>query len=152
MATFATGVSVVTTRAGERQHAMTANSFTSLSLDPPLVMISVARGGRFHQPVLDAGTWAVSVLGADQADLARHFSDGHRDRERQFDGVAHQISAVTGSPLLTGALAWFECVTEQVVIAGDHSVLIGAVRGHRVSGTPARPLTYFRGEFLPGPS
>ncbi|TDO86261.1 flavin reductase family protein [Enemella evansiae] len=151
MATFATGVTVITAYAGEIQYAMTANSFTSLSLDPPLVMVSVARGGRFHRPVLDAGAWAVSVLGADQLELARHFSDAHRDRLRQFETVPHRISTITGSPLLLGSLAWFECVTDRVVEAGDHSLLIGAVHSCWVTERPGRPLTYFRGVFLPGP-
>lgn len=151
MATFATGVTVITAHAGGIQHAMTANSFTSLSLDPPLVMVSVATGGRFHQPVLDAGAWAVSVLGADQQQLARHFADGDRDRLHQFAGVPHEISAITGSPLLTGSLAWFECVTERVIEAGDHSLLIGGVRNCWVTERPGRPLTYYRGAFLPGP-
>ncbi|NNG18397.1 flavin reductase [Naumannella sp. ID2617S] len=151
MATFATGVTVITAQDGGQQHAMTANSFTSLSLTPPLVMVSVARAGRFHDPVVRAGRWAVSVLAADQQAIARWFADRGRDRDRQFEGLPVEQSELTGSPLLQGALAWFECRTEQLVEAGDHSLLIGAVLGCRVVEKPRRPLTYYRGEFLPGP-
>lgn len=148
MANFATGVTVVTCRVGDTVAAMTANSFTSISLDPPLVMISISRHGRFIEALSGADTWAVSLLAQGQGRLARHFADPHRDRARQFDDIPHEVSAHTGSPLLGGALAWLECRTDQVIEAGDHRLFLGAVVAARYADAAGvRPLTYFRGAF-----
>ncbi|GAB3698760.1 flavin reductase family protein [Mariniluteicoccus flavus] len=148
MANFATGVTVVTCRVGDELFAMTANSFTSISLDPPLVMVSISQRGRFLESIRAAGTWAVSLLAAGQAPVARHFADSRRDRHTQFDGVRVEMSAHTGSPLLHGALAWLECRTERTITAGDHELFLGAVIASRHSdAAAAEPLTYFRGRF-----
>lgn len=149
MANFATGVTVVTVEHAGVPYAMTCNSFTSISLDPPLVMVSASRVGRFHDHFLAATTWAVSVLAEDQGPVARHFANPHRDRQRQFDAVAHRISERTGSPLIEGALAWLECRTIETVRAGDHTIVLGEVLGASVrEQQEAYPLTYFRGKFL----
>lgn len=128
MARFPTGVTVVTTR-GEQgvRHAMTANSFTSVSLEPPLVLLSVARRARFHAPLTASGEWAVSILAADQQPLAEHFSRSGRDLATQFDEVATVAGPVTGLPLLPGALGWLECRTAELVPAGDHTLVLGEV-------------------------
>lgn len=148
MANFATGVTVITCRVGDELYAMTANSFTSISLAPPLVMVSISRTGRFLPALHAAGTWAVSLLAAGQGPLARRFADPRRDRATQFDGVPHEVSAHTGSPLLGGALAWLECRTDRTVVAGDHELFLGEVLAARhTDTTDVAPLTYFRGRF-----
>lgn len=148
MANFATGVTVITCRVGEELYAMTANSFTSISLAPPLVMVSISRAGRFLPVLHEAGAWAVSLLAADQGPLARHFADPRRDRTTQFDGLDHEVSPHTGSPLLGGALAWLECRTDRTVVAGDHELFLGAVLAARhTDAAGVEPLTYFRGRF-----
>lgn len=153
MANFATGVTIVTTTDGGVSYAMTCNSFTSISLSPPLVMVSSSQYGRFHDHLLAAGSWAVSVLAAGQGPIARHFANPNRDRRRQFDAIEHRLSAVTGSPLIAGALAWLECRTVELLAAGDHTIVLGSVLGAEVQGEDGLPLAYFRGEFLdaPGP-
>ena len=151
MANFASGVTIVTAVDDGVQWAMTCNSFTSISLAPPLVMVSASQHGRFHDRLLSAGRWAVSVLAAGQGDVARHFADPDRDRRRQFEPIDHEISAVTGSPMIQGALAWLECQTEQTLTAGDHTLVVGSVLGAAIHDSERLPLTYFRGGFLDVP-
>ena len=151
MANFASGVTIVTATEAGMNYAMTCNSFTSISLAPPLVMVSASQHGRFHDRLLAAGSWAVSVLAAGQGDVARHFANPDRDRLRQFETIDHQISEVTGSPMIHGALAWLECRTEQVMAAGDHTIVLGSVIGAAVHDDERLPLTYFRGGFLDVP-
>nr|WP_179446596.1 flavin reductase family protein [Naumannella cuiyingiana] len=150
MARFATGVTVVTTRGdGGRWHAMTANSFTSVSLDPPLVLLSVATSTRFHRPLTESGDFAVSVLSADQAAVAAHFARSGRDLASQFDGVAHRVGQL-GLPLLTGALAWLECRTVERVAAGDHTLFVASVLTAEPADAAAdlAPLLFYGSRYL----
>jgi flavin reductase (DIM6/NTAB) family NADH-FMN oxidoreductase RutF len=147
---FATGVTVLT--AGRHEpRAMTANSFTSVSLAPPLVLVCVARSAAVHAAVLAEGSFAVSVLAAGQQHLARRFADPGRPRgPREFDGVDTFRGPHTDVPLLAGALAWIECALTAVHDGGDHSILLGSVLGS-APGNPAEPLLYFRGGFAGTP-
>ena len=150
---FSAGVAVVTTRWRGISHAMTATAFCSVSLDPPLVLVSVSRTSRFHAAVLGAGRWAVSILAADQDALARHFSTPGRDLATQFDGLPHTPAPVTGSPVIDGSLAWLDCETDTVHEAGDHTLVVGLVLATGVAGdagseqSPTRPLTYYRSQY-----
>lgn len=126
VARYATGIAVVTTRVDGVDHAMTANSFTSVSLDPLLALVCVERDSRFHDAVLAAGVWAVGFLPAGSADLARWFATRGRPLAGQFDRVATRRGA-NGCLLLADALAGLELTTAQVVPAGDHDILLGAV-------------------------
>lgn len=127
MAQFATGVTIVTV-GGQRGHGMTANAFTSVSLDPPLVLVCVAKAARLHAAILADGCFAVSVLGADQAHVARYFANrGRPAGMAQFDAVQWRPGTCTGAPLLGGALAWLECDVVEVHEGGDHSIFLGRV-------------------------
>ena len=127
MARFATGITVLTV-CGPHGHGMTANAFSSLSLDPPLVLCCVARAARMHTAITSAGTFAVSMLGADQRDLAKYFADWWRPGGlAQFDCVEWTEGACTGAPLLDGALAWLECKVTNTFDGGDHSIFVGEV-------------------------
>lgn len=149
MANFATGVTIVTCVRDGVHYAMTCNSFTSISLDPPLVMVSASQKGRFHEHFIAVDSWAVSVLATGQGAIARHFANSARDRRRQFETVPHRVSERTGAALIEGSLAWLECNTVRVVPAGDHSIVLGSVLGAELHDqADARPLTYFRGGFL----
>jgi flavin reductase (DIM6/NTAB) family NADH-FMN oxidoreductase RutF len=146
MAAFATGVTVLTA-AGARCHGMTANAFTSVSLDPPLVLCCVARTARMHDAITSARCFAVSLLGAGQEDVARYFSDKRRPRGLvQFDAVGWTPGPHTGAPLLADSLGWLECELVESYDGGDHSVFIGRVlasnRGAGQSG-----LVFFGGGF-----
>lgn len=125
---FATGVTVVTTVAEGVHHGMTANSFTSVSLDPVLVLVSVDRESRFHDAVVDAGVFGVSVLSAGQEAVARWFADRGRPRDdTQFADHPFHPGDATGVLLLDRALATFECRRHVVHEAGDHSLVVGEV-------------------------
>lgn len=139
---YATGVTVITTctDAGKRE-GLTANSFSSVSLDPPLVLWCLQRDGASAESFVSAGRFAVNVLGADQSDLSRHFAAPRLDK---FDGVDHR-PGLGGCPLLAGCLAHFECRTERTVEAGDHLIFIGrVVRSSHVEGDP---LIYSAGRY-----
>lgn len=128
MAQFATGITVLTAR-GELAHAMTANAFTSVSLDPPMVLCCVARTARMHATIIDAGGFGVSVLSSEQEGLARYFaSRGRPAGMAQFERIDWFPGRHTGVPLLNGSLAWIECDLEEIYEGGDHSIFLGMVR------------------------
>lgn len=146
MARFATGVTVLTT-GGAHCHGMTANSFTSVSLDPPLVLCCVARDARMHHAIRTERRFAVSVLAAGQRQVARHFASRSRPHgPAQFDAVAWLPGPLTGAPLLSGALAWLECGLAAVYDGGDHSVFLGRVLGS-ARGTEKEALLFFDSGF-----
>src|SRR4051794_17900802 len=89
-------------------HAMTANAFTSVSLDPPLVLVCVDKGVRMHAAVLECGYWAVSVLAGGQQAIADRFARSGRDLYSQFDGIGTTSGPKTGGPVVDGALSWLE--------------------------------------------
>jgi flavin reductase (DIM6/NTAB) family NADH-FMN oxidoreductase RutF len=125
LGTFATGVTVVTV-GGLVPHGMTANAFTSVSLDPPLVLVCVDRDAVMHDSMLTVGSFAVSILAADQEKVARHFANRWRPRGLpQFDPVDWTPGSNTGAPLISQALAWFECELWRTYDGGDHSIFIG---------------------------
>jgi flavin reductase len=127
MGRFVTGVSVVTTE-GLQTHGMTANALTSLSLDPPLVLVCVAKTALMHQAITDNGVFAVSILGAHQSAVAAHFADRSRPRGRaQFEGLEWFPGQTTSAPLLTDAVAWIECCVIDALAGGDHTIFVGKV-------------------------
>ena len=144
---FATGITVVTTVGGGRHHALTCNSFTSVSLDPVLVLFCAEKTARFHDAVLASGSWAVSVLSTGQERISRHFAVRGRELAGQFDDLPHTFGPVTGAVVLDGALAAMECRTASVLDAGDHTVLVGEVLGLSVPEPAADPLLYYEGRY-----
>lgn len=144
---FATGVTVVT--AGrDLPHGMTANSFTSVSLDPPLVLVCVGRDALMHHVLSQQTTFAVSILAADQTEVARYFADKRRPvGQDQFDAVSWSPGAHSGAPLIDGALAHLECELEHRHDAGDHTIYVGRlVSVWRRPGDDA--LLFLNGRFL----
>jgi flavin reductase (DIM6/NTAB) family NADH-FMN oxidoreductase RutF len=144
---FATGVTVITTSLDGEQHAMTCNSFTSVSLEPVLVLFCAEKIARFHDVVLQSGTWAVSVLAQGQEEVSRRFAVRGRPLEDQFTGLPFAVGALTGAALLDGALASLECRTVSVTDAGDHTVFLGEVLGLGVPDPDGDPLLYYEGRY-----
>jgi flavin reductase (DIM6/NTAB) family NADH-FMN oxidoreductase RutF len=145
---FATGVTVVTAFGDGRQWAMTANSFTSVSLDPVLVLVAVERRARFHAAVVDGGSFAVNVLAADQEELSRWFAT--RGRPQDDDEVGrwpYTPGPVTGAALFDGVLATLECRTYATYPGGDHTLVVGEVAGLGLPRPDAEPLLYFKGVY-----
>jgi flavin reductase (DIM6/NTAB) family NADH-FMN oxidoreductase RutF len=133
---FPGGIVVVTTSAG---HAMTVSAFASVSLEPPLVLLCAEKIARFHDAVLTAGSWGVSILAEDAEKTARWLATRGRPLDGQLDGVPHHLGPVTGAPLLDGALATLECQTTAVYDGGDHSIIVGQVAA--VEGPPGSPTS-----------
>jgi flavin reductase len=124
---FATGVTVITTRGEEHAYGMTANAFSSVSLDPPLVLICARSGTEGSEHIDRNGAFAVNILGADQEPLSRYFSSKDRPRGRDaFREVAHTLGT-TGSPILDGVVCYLDCSLNASHPAGDHEIFIGEV-------------------------
>lgn len=124
LAQFATGVTVITARGPDGRFAgFTANSFNSVSLDPPLIVWSLADASETLPAFRAAERYAVNVLAHDQIALAHRFSRPHADR---FAGVAYRLGAAD-APLIDGGIAWFECRHHALHPAGDHTLFIGEV-------------------------
>ena len=137
-AQFATGVTVVTTLDGDgHPHGLTVNSFASVSLDPPLVLVSIDLRNAILGHFLSTSWFAINILAEHQEDLSRRFSS---PAENRFVGVDWNAGS-SGVPLLKGVLAQLECAVVRTFEAGDHTVLVGEARG--VSYTEGRPLVYF---------
>ncbi|MFI9275056.1 flavin reductase family protein [Kitasatospora sp. NPDC052896] len=127
---------------------MTATSFLSVSLEPPLVLVSVREDSRMDELLSRSDLWAVSLLGEEHRTIASRFAMKGRLSDRLlFADTPHQAGPTTGAPLITGALATVECRTEQRIAAGDHTLLIGRVLEALVPAPDARPLLYFRGGY-----
>jgi flavin reductase len=143
---FATGVTIVT--AGRPVPCgMTANSFTSVSLNPPLVLVCVLKDAAVHRAITDGESFAVSVLADDQEQVARYFANRSRPRgEREFDAVEWTRGRHTGVPVISGNVAWLECRLSAVYEGGDHSIFLGSVlEVGRGSGGDA--LLFYGGRF-----
>jgi flavin reductase (DIM6/NTAB) family NADH-FMN oxidoreductase RutF len=139
---FATGVTVLTVADPDgRPHGMTANSLTSVSLEPPLVLVCVDHAARMHPLIVSAERFVLNVLAAGQEELSRRFADPHDDR---FDGVGYRTSA-DGLVFLDGVLAHIECRKELLHEAGDHTIVLGRVTSGEAR--EGRPLVYFRGGY-----
>ena len=139
---FATGVTLITTLDGDaRPTGLTASAFTSVSLQPPLVLVCVDHKAQCFPAILTAGRFAVNILGAEQEHLSRRFASARTDK---FDGVTYEVSA-RGLPLIAGALARLECTTMSTHAEGDHTIFVGRVDGADVSA--GEPLLYFRGTY-----
>ena len=122
---FATGITLVTTRAPQGEpRGFTANSFTSVSLDPPLISVCIAKTAASYAIFCEADAFSVNVLSEDQRDASNIFATQRADK---FDAVAWHASP-SNMPLIDNALACFDCSRHSVVEAGDHGILIGKVR------------------------
>ena len=144
LGSFPTGVCLVTALASDgRRHGMTINSFSSVSLEPPMVLWSLSRNASSAAVFRDAEYYAINVLGALDGALASHFARPGADKfaawpERFTDGVG-------GAPVLIGALATFECHSRHRYYGGDHIVLIGVVE--RYAHAQGAPLAFHRGRY-----
>ncbi len=127
MGRFATGVTVVAARHGPLLAGMTANAIASISIDPPLMMASIARKAETHSAVIGSHAFAVSVLSSEQRDLAECFAQPTTaEKLKRFcDAAWHE--AETGSPILEGALAYFDCRLSERHDGGDHAIFIGEI-------------------------
>lgn len=137
-----TGACVVTTTVDDRPLGLSCNSFTSVSLSPPLVLFCPGRTSTTWPVMRPTGRFAVNVLGAGHAGVCRRFAEKDIDR---FAGIAWRPSAL-GNPVLEDATAWLDCETTAEHDAGDHTIVVGQV--HALEGRDAEgPLVFFRGRY-----
>jgi flavin reductase len=146
LGSFATGVTVVTTSGEEHAYGMTANAFSSVSLDPPLVLVCVMTGAEGAEHIRSNRCFAVNVLAADQEPISRFFSSKDRPRGRDaFADVPHRTEA-SGSPILDGVVAYLDCRLHVTLQAGDHDIFIGEVLALGVSDD-VQPLLFAGGGY-----
>jgi flavin reductase len=149
--TFATGVTVVTV-GGDHPHGMTANSFTSVSLAPPLVLVCVDKNAAMHELLRTSRGFGISVLASHQEPVARHFANRTRPLGvAQFHSVEWRPGEHTGAPLIEDAIARFECRRWGTYAAGDHTVFVGELLSVDTS-VEDDPLLFHRGKFLRPPA
>ncbi|ANP55711.1 flavin reductase (DIM6/NTAB) family NADH-FMN oxidoreductase RutF [Streptomyces griseochromogenes] len=143
---FATGVTVVTAPPSEGSASpagFACQSFSSLSLDPPLICFMVGRTSTTWPRIARAGVFCVNVLAAGQGELCRAFAVSGADK---FAGVAYDAAPVSGAPRLAGAVAWIDCTIHAVHTGGDHLIVVGRVDALGAEG-PGEPLLFHRGRF-----
>ena len=145
MGRFATGVTIVTTRLGDELHGMTVNSVTSVSLEPPLVLVCVDRNADTHDILARSGVFAVNVLHREQLSLSEHFARKETEGAHRLDGFEYR-SGATGSPILEGCLAYLDCRVTAQYPGGDHTIFLGEVveAGHLREG---EPLIFYQGRY-----
>jgi flavin reductase (DIM6/NTAB) family NADH-FMN oxidoreductase RutF len=150
-----TGVAVLTSRHGAQAHGMTVNSFTSISLEPPLVLACIERVVRTHGLVEQSGIFAISFLREGQAWISDRFAGRDTENQDRFEGLS-TYTAVTGAPILADNLGHLDCAVNAAHQAGDHTIFVAEVvsasvgsawasgggDGHQHSGG-IRPLLYF---------
>ena len=144
MGGFAAGVTVVTTALDGRLSGTTVSAFSSLSMDPPLVLACLKRGSRTLAAVQGAGVFCVNILAADQGELAYAFAKSGCDE--RFALAALEPGA-TAAPVLAGCVAVVECALHATHDGGDHEILVGRVASVRINESKP-PLVYVRGQFL----
>lgn len=145
MGRFATGVGLVTSLEEGRPYGMTVNAFTSVSLDPPLVLVCIQKEGHGHRVIQAQGAFAVNILGAHQKPLAERFAGRHHEYGDPFADVPWRVGSL-GLPLLLDVQSFVECRLVETVDAGDHSIFLGQVV-HLGIGPVAPPLLFFGGSY-----
>ena len=139
---FATGVTIVTTAdADQRPTGLTASAFSSVSLEPPLVLICVDHKSQSYPALRESGRFAINILHHEHEPISRRFASTRLDK---FDGVPFR-PGVLGVPLIEGALAHLECRTVSAHVEGDHTIFVGRVESAQAG--EGEPLLYFRGRY-----
>ena len=139
---FASGVTIVSTcDADGRPTGLTASAFSSVSLEPPLILVCVDHKSQSYPALRERGRFAVNILAVDQEAVSRRFASQRLDK---FDGVPHRITDL-GVPVVEGAIAQLECITVSMHVEGDHTIFVGRVERAGTAG--GDPLLYSRGRY-----
>jgi flavin reductase (DIM6/NTAB) family NADH-FMN oxidoreductase RutF len=143
LGSWATGVTIVTSRHGEDVHGMTVSAFTSVSLDPPLVLVCADKSSNTHEFIQRSGVFSVNILREEQEELSNRFASTKHEDVR-FEGM-ECVDGATGCPHIPGAFATLDCRVTEAVEAGDHRVYVASVEAAEASD--ADPLLYYRGAY-----
>ncbi len=145
MGRFATGVTIVTVQDGDKPHGMTVNSFTSVSLDPLLILVCLDKDATTTGILQNTGRFSVNILASEQRHIAQKFADSGNEKDR-FAGIDYKVSE-EGTPILNNVLGYITCIVDNIVEGGDHYIFIGEVADIGVNDDDMRPLLYFRGNY-----
>ncbi len=145
MGQFATGVTVVTTNNEGVLHGMTANAFSSLSLDPLLLLVCVVRGNTCHGELTKADRFGINILSSAQEDVSNTFAGRGEPEEGRLRGVPYRLGE-HGVPLLDDTIAWVECRKADVLEGGDHDIFVGEALAGKLESEDD-PLLFFRGGY-----
>ena len=144
---FASGVTAVTTALDGRLRGVTVSAFTSVSLDPPLVLIALANEATMRDMLAESGIFAVNLLSDDQEFLSERFAARAPIVNEEFEGVPYRAQA-TGAPILEKSLAWYDCRVEAIYGGGDHTIFVGRVEALGFGDEGRRPLIYLAGRYV----
>lgn len=146
LGSFATGVTVLTTQGSDIPYGMTANAFSSVSLDPPLILVCVIKGTDGSRHITENGVFAVNILGTDQEPMSRYFASRDRPRGNEaFRQISH-FRSISGSPILDGSAAYLDCRVAANYEAGDHVIIIGEVIALGLN-PDVQPLLFHAGKY-----
>lgn len=142
---FATGVAVITATSEGVANGLTANAVASISIEPPLVMVSVAHSSNTHALIERAGQFAINILAEGQEEIARRFAD---NTPGKFANIGSRPAPGAGAPILDGVLAHLECRVYDSLSHGDHTIFIGEVLNSSHADPDRRPLIFFRSRYV----
>lgn len=144
---WATGVAIVTASFEDSRHGMTVNSFTSISLEPPRVLIALDKESRTHQLIRQSSNFTVTLLSAGQKEISERFAGEIEEKEDRFDGIELKNSAL-GNPILMGGLAYFDCKSFDSFDTGSHRVFIAdVIESGELQSRDQAPLIYFNRDY-----
>lgn len=146
MRKWLTGVTVVTASADGIKHGMTVSSFTSVSLDPAQILISLQQNSRTHDLIMRSRSFGISVLAADQEDISNIFAGRKSDEEDRFADL-DTFTMKTSSPFISGSLAFLDCKVVTTIGSGTHTIFIAEVLDTRSAETNKDPLVYYNREY-----
>ena len=144
LSSWASGVTVVTSRVGDDVRGMTASAFCSVSLEPPLVLVCIDRSAIMLEFVQKSRVFAVNILAREQEDVSRACASRRVEESRRLEGIPYHEEA-TGSPVLDHAIAFLDCRVEHDYDGGDHIIFVGRVEA--AGARDGEPLVYFRGDY-----
>lgn len=145
LGTFSTGVTIITTQSEGGFYGFTANSFTSVSLDPPLVLFCVNKAATFVEALSKSKIFGINILAVDQEALSNRFANSALVNDERFEGVSYQISD-SGCPIIDGSLAFLDCEQYKISAAGTHQIVMGKVKMF-ARLRHGSPLVYFGGGY-----
>lgn len=145
MRAWSAGVTVVTAVHENQKHGMTVNSFTSISLDPALITISLQQNTRTHEMIVKTKSFGLTILSAEQVNLSKIFAGRIKDIEDKFANIKTE-TLVTGSPLIVGGLSWLDCRVKETFDAGMNTLFVAEVIAARGTGS-GDPLIYHNREY-----
>ncbi|MFT3874191.1 MAG: flavin reductase family protein [Nocardioides sp.] len=148
MSRLVTGVVVATTQTRKGPFGMTINSLTSITFEPPIVLICLNTANRGYQAILESGSYAANILGGSHQWIARRFATPGLSNKQRFDGVETRV-ATTGSPIIRAAAGWLDCRVVDIQYLGTHGLFFGQVAAAAQDELDEVPLAYYQRKMYP---